>query len=169
MHALNRHAAFTHGGGAAFDRAGADIPGGEDAGAARLQRAGCAGGIFPGGCGGDGVTGFDEASFVALDLGREPVGAGLGTDHGKDGRRLDGAPFVRLGVLQFHGFEDFAADHFADLGVRQDFDVLLRLASARKVTRHGRRQTFAADHQQHFRGALGTGVTRTRKAKLLPT
>jgi len=39
MDAFDGHPAFAYGGGAAFDGAGTDVAGGEDAGVARLQRA----------------------------------------------------------------------------------------------------------------------------------
>ena len=47
--------------------------------------------------------------LVALDLGRQPVGAGLRADHGKDGGRLHRAAFAGLGVFQFDGFEALPA------------------------------------------------------------
>ena len=72
MHALERHAAFAHGGSAAFHGAGAHVASGEDAGAARLQRAGRASTVFPRGRTDYCVAGANEALFIALDLGRQP-------------------------------------------------------------------------------------------------
>ncbi len=101
------------------------------------------------------MAGFDEALFIALDLGWQPVGARLCANHGKDGRRLYRPPLVRLRVLQLHDFKNFPAHHFPDLGVRQNFDVLLGLHAAGEIARHALGKTFAADHQQHFRRAFG--------------
>src|SRR5208283_3499086 len=118
MHSLDRHATLAYCGGAAFHRAGAHVARGEDAWAARLQRPRQTADAFPRGSVDDCVAGFYKALFIALDLERQPTGAWLGADHGKDGRRLHGSSFVRLRVLQLDSFENFPAHHFPDLGVR---------------------------------------------------
>ena len=53
MHSLHGHAAFAHGGGAALHRTRTDVARGENAGAARLQRAGRATSVLPSGRTGD--------------------------------------------------------------------------------------------------------------------
>src|SRR5271165_3093134 len=118
MHSLDRHATLAYCGGAAFHRAGAHVARGEDAWAARLQRPRQTADAFPRGSVDDCVAGFYKALFIALDLERQPSGAWLGANHGKDGRRLHGSSFVRLRVLQLDSFENFPAHHFSDLGVR---------------------------------------------------
>ena len=62
--------ALANGGGAALDGAGAHVPGGVDAGDARLEQAVSAGS----------GAGEDEAVFVARDGVAEPVGARAGAD-----------------------------------------------------------------------------------------
>src|SRR5271166_2240901 len=163
VHTLDRHATLAYCGGAAFHRAGAHVACGEDAWAARLQRPRQTADAFPCGSVDDCVAGFYKALFIALDLERQPSGARLGADHGKDGRRLHGSTFVRLRVLQLDSFKNLPAHHFPDLGVRKNFDVLLRLDAAREISRHAFGETFAADYQQHFLRTFGEehrGLTR---------
>ena len=95
-----------------------------------------------------------------LDLGRQPVGAGLCADHGKDGRRLHGSPFVRLRVLQFHGFENFPPIIFRISVCGRDLDVLLRLDAPRRDNSTCSGQTFAADHEQHLSPRLRRETSR---------
>src|SRR5437762_578764 len=68
MHTFDGHAAFAHRGGAAFHRAGTHVTRGKDAGSAGLERPRRACGVFPCGCAGYRVAGFDEALFIAFDL-----------------------------------------------------------------------------------------------------
>jgi len=75
MHSGDRHASLAHGCRTAFDRAGAYVAGGKNARAAGLQRSGRAVHPFPCGRAGDRMPGLDEALFIALDVGRQPVGA----------------------------------------------------------------------------------------------
>ena len=105
---------------------------------------------FHRGCIGDRVAGLDEALCIALDLGRQPVGTWPCANHGKDGRRLDGAPLMRAGVLQLGGFKGPFAHHPADLSVRQNFDILPCLNPPRQIAGHAFRQPLAADHQQRL-------------------
>jgi len=63
---------------------------------------------------GDYRSGFDEAFFVAFDLGQQPICAWLRTDHGKNGRRFHDAPLVRLRILQFDRFEHFCRRSFSE-------------------------------------------------------
>src|ERR1700737_2383640 len=93
-------------------------PGSKDAWPARLQRPWRTAYALPCGRVDDRVAGFDETLFIALDLGRQPSGARLSTNHKKDGCGLHGSSFVRLRVLQLDSFENFPAYHFPDLGVR---------------------------------------------------
>ncbi len=76
MHSCDRHTAFANGRGAAFDRAGAYVPGSKNSRSARLHQARRTAHPFPGRRAGDCRAGFDEALSIAFNLGRQPVRAG---------------------------------------------------------------------------------------------
>ena len=134
VHALHRHPALTYCGGATFHRTGSHVACCENTWPARFQRPRQTIQAFPGWRVGDCVTGFDKALFIALYLRRQPTGAWHCADHGEDCRGLDNSSFVNSWVLQFDSLENFSAHHFPDLGVGQNFDILLRLHAARKVS-----------------------------------
>ena len=89
--------------------------------------------LFPGRRVGHGGAGLDESFLIALDLGRQPLGARIGADHGKNRGRPNDPPFAVLGVFQLDFFEHFVPGHLANLGVGKNLDVLLRLDPARKI------------------------------------
>src|SRR5713226_3899633 len=155
MHPRDRHPALAHCGGTALNGAGANVADGKNAWLAGFQWPRQTAHGFPGRGAYNSVAGFNETLFVAIDLGGKPGGAWLCADHGKDGGGLDGAPFVRLEILQLDGLEDFRAHHSPYFSMSKDFDVALCLDAAREIAGHARCQIFAADYQEDFLGSLG--------------
>src|SRR5260370_24652839 len=77
VHALDRHAALAHCGGAAFHRTGAHVACSKDSWPTRLQLPRQTAHPFPGRRVDDFVTGFDHALFITLDLSLHPSSAWL--------------------------------------------------------------------------------------------
>jgi hypothetical protein len=86
------HAAFADSGSATFHRAGPDIARGKNAGKAGLKRTRSTFARFPGGRIRHVGSRFDKSLFVPLDLARQPFGARIGANHGKN--RDDPVPFL---------------------------------------------------------------------------
>ncbi len=131
VHVLDRHAAFADGGAAPLHRAGTDIAGGENVRHAGLEGIGPATVVFPRRSIRHGFAGFDEALLVTENDGRQPLGAGSGSDHGKHRRRFHGLALSGEGVFDFHGGQPVLAGHFPDLGLIADLDVVLGGHAAR--------------------------------------
>src|SRR5260370_33212376 len=84
LHAGDRHAAFAHGSGATFHRAGADIARSKNGRQAGLEWAGQPVVLFPNRPVPNAATRFVKSLSVALDLERQPLSAWSGADHGKN-------------------------------------------------------------------------------------
>ena len=97
---------------------------------------------------------LDETLRVALDLWRQPVGAGFRTDHGKHGRCLNGSAFARLSILDLDRLQHFPAAHRADLSMVKDLNVFFRLDPAREVTRHALREIVSPYDEEYLCRAL---------------
>ena len=110
--------------------------------------------LFPRRCARHKRSGFDESFFVALDLERQPFGAWNSADHRENRGCLDNAPLTRPGIFQLRFFEHFVPQHFSNLGVIKNIDVVFRFDSPRKIARHFRK-IVAADNEQDFGCAIG--------------
>src|SRR5437016_2015047 len=102
---------------------------------------------LPGRRRGHAVPSFNESFVVALDFGREPVRAWSCADHGKHRRRSTRSAFAVLRIFQFDLFELFPAEHFADLRLVKDLNILTRLHSTREVVRHFVSDVFSSNDE----------------------
>src|SRR5258708_1141102 len=78
-------------------------------------------------------------------LRRPPAGAGRRADHRKGGGRRPRAPPAGFRFPQLPRLEALPADHFANLGVAKNLDILRRLHPAGEVARHALGKIAAPD------------------------
>src|SRR5439155_8114493 len=121
----NSHSTFADGRSTTFDRAGPDIACGKNSRKTGFERTGLAFVLFPSRRIRHGRSCLDESFVVAFDLEWQPLGAWVGSDHGKDRGCSDNAPLARLCIFQLGFFEHFVPRHFSNLGAIKNLDVPL--------------------------------------------
>src|SRR5690349_454784 len=125
MYQANRHGALSHGGGHPFDRATADVAGGEDTAPVGLEHHRRPIGV--------GViqarnvrfriaASSDETVLVECESVGEPCRAGRGSDEYEQGFSIDCAAGTRPVVLYDETLEDAIAKQLAHLGVQVHLD-----------------------------------------------
>src|SRR5262249_8521525 len=103
------------GGGASFDRTGADVAGCKNPGKTGFEWSGSPFVFAPRWRVSDFGAGFNESFLVALDFRRQPLCAWASADHRKYRRRFDCLALSCFCVFQLDLLESLVAEHFSNL------------------------------------------------------
>ncbi len=156
MDAGDGHAAFAHSGGATFYRPGPDIARGKNTRKAGLERAWA------------GVCSFSRRAnpprsepvlinpFSSRSISpRQPFGAGIGANHGKNGGRSDHAPFAGLGVFQLGFFQLFSRQTICESRCERESRCSLSLPPVAKDRSTSLERSPPRITRSDFGGAIG--------------
>src|SRR4051812_21555313 len=155
------HASLADGGGDALDRAGPDVPGGEDAFNAGLEQIRVAIEVpAPGGA--DVGAGQHVAVAIERDLRRKPAGLGVRPDEEEEPAGLEPPRLGGRAVPDVDRLERDVAVGSHDLGPVDRVDVRPRSELNGEVVRHALLERLAAADDGHGLGMVGEEHRRLR-------